>query len=128
MRSPFFNVQHKRQLKQIDQHHLTLIHLPLYLSCSAGPTGTHPLSNIGYASLQQARLRFSSLDKLVHTHFDRGITPETRAVYDSGWWHYIKICNQYDIAPCQQSFTSCFCCPPFSVSKSMDRQILPLHR
>ena len=59
-----------------------------------GPTGTHSLSNIGSANSQQA-----SLDKLVHTIFDRGIAPATRAVYDSGWQQYIKLCNQYGITP-----------------------------
>ena len=31
--------------------------------------------------------------------FDRGISPATRAVYNSGWRQYIKFCNQYHMIP-----------------------------
>ena len=71
----------------------------LFNSCTAGPTVLCSISNIGSTSPQQARLGFSSLDKLVQTLFDRGISPTTRAVYDSGWRQYIKFCNQYHITP-----------------------------
>ena len=48
-----------------------------------------PITNFGSASPQQARLMFSRLDKPL---FDRGIFPATRAVHDSGWQWYIKLC------------------------------------
>ena len=55
--------------------------------------------NSGSHSEQQIRLGLTMLDPLVHQLFDQGLSPATKAVYQSGWRQYQHFCRQFNIIP-----------------------------
>ena len=60
------------------------------LSRPTDPTNPRATNTGGSTSHAPPRLGLTSLDPLVDELFEQGITPATRATYQSGWHQYLR--------------------------------------
>ena len=68
-------------------------------TCSAGPASNATAGSTGPCHQRPTRLGISSLDTTVHSLFDQGLSPASRAVYRTGWRRYLTFCEKHNITP-----------------------------